>query len=213
MVDLPPKLLLEQLFYRIESVPQWNPTLTECKTVQPIDSHTDISYQVCAEAAKGVVSTRDFVNLRYWQEVEEGVYFAAGVSTKHPAMPPQPKRIRCVTDGVPLIDLADCCLPRGENGPGGWAMRSITGDPRRCLFEWLLDTDLKGWIPQSIIDAALSGAQFEYIEHLRKYATRLHEDGIVEEHLRRQSLLRPSANSSLLNQGAAVDGSNGSNDA
>ena len=40
------RLLLEELFYRIESVPSWNPTLVECKTIQPIDEHTDISYQV-----------------------------------------------------------------------------------------------------------------------------------------------------------------------
>ena len=40
------RLLLEELFYGIESVPTWNPTLTECKTVQPIDEFTDISYQV-----------------------------------------------------------------------------------------------------------------------------------------------------------------------
>ena len=39
-------MLLEELFFRIESVPSWNPTLVECKTIQPIDEHTDISYQV-----------------------------------------------------------------------------------------------------------------------------------------------------------------------
>ena len=40
---------MEELFYRIESVPSWNPTLVECKTIQPIDEHTDISYQVMIE--------------------------------------------------------------------------------------------------------------------------------------------------------------------
>ena len=40
------RLLLEELFYGIESVPSWNPTLVECRTIQPIDEHTDISYQV-----------------------------------------------------------------------------------------------------------------------------------------------------------------------
>ena len=60
---------------------------------QPIDSHTDISYQVAAEAAGGVVSTRDFVNLRYWSVIDD-VFFSAGVSVTHSAMPPQPKRVR-----------------------------------------------------------------------------------------------------------------------
>ena len=45
-MNISPKLLLEELFYGIESVPSWNPTLVECRTIQPIDEHTDISYQV-----------------------------------------------------------------------------------------------------------------------------------------------------------------------
>jgi hypothetical protein len=158
LVPISPRLLLEELFFRIDNVPSWNPTLTDCKNIQPIDEHTDISYQVCAEAAGGVVATRDFVNLRHW-DVIDGVFVSAGASIKHPAMPPQPKKIR------------------GENGPGCWAMRPVAGDPHQCVFEWLLDTDLKGWIPQSIIDKALSGAQFEYIENIRRRARSLRDEG------------------------------------
>merc|ERR550534_1007669 len=51
-----------------------------------------------------------------------------------------------------------------------WAMRPVEGHPDRCLFQWLLDTDIKGWIPQSIIDKALSGTQFEYIANIRARA-------------------------------------------
>ena len=160
---------MEELFYRIEQVPSWNPTLVDCRLIQPIDEHTDISYQVCAEAGGGAVSTRDFVNLRHWAVVD-GVYISAGGSIKHPAMPAQPKKVR------------------GENGPGCWAMRPVDGQPNKCLFQWLLDTDLKvqnmftvicfilfsqGWIPQYIIDKALSGAQFDYIAHIRARAAQL----------------------------------------
>ena len=123
-MDISPRQLLEELFYKIEQVPAWNPTLTDCRLIQPIDEHTDISYQVCAEAGGGAVSTRDFVNLRHWAVVD-GVYISAGGSIKHPAMPPQPKKVR------------------GENGPGCWAMRPVESDPHKCLFQWLLDTDLK----------------------------------------------------------------------
>eukprot|EP00092_Neocalanus_flemingeri_P085541 GFUD01107644.1.p1 GENE.GFUD01107644.1~~GFUD01107644.1.p1 ORF type:complete len:594 (+),score=194.46 GFUD01107644.1:46-1827(+) len=158
-VNISPRQLLEELFYKIEQAPTWNPTLVDCRTIQPIDEHTDISYQVCAEAGGGVVSTRDFVNLRHWAVVE-GVYVSAGGSITHPAMPPQHKKVR------------------GENGPGCFAMRPVEGDPDMCLFQWLLDTDLKGWIPQSIIDKALSGAQFDYIAHIRTRAASLATEGL-----------------------------------
>ena len=45
-VEMAPKLLLEELFFKMEQVPSWNPTLVESKIIQPIDQFTDISYQV-----------------------------------------------------------------------------------------------------------------------------------------------------------------------
>jgi len=153
-VDIAPGLLLEDLFYKGDLIPSWNPTLAESKTVQPIDEHTDISYQVCAEAGGGAVSVRDFVNIRHWAMVD-GVYVSAGKSVKHPAMPPQKQKVR------------------GENGPGCFAMRAAGPNGDKCLFQWLLDTDLKGWIPQAIIDKALTGAQLDYIANVRRRAVSL----------------------------------------
>ena len=45
-VEMSPKQLLEELFYKLEEVPRWNPTLTDSRIIQPIDEFTDISYQV-----------------------------------------------------------------------------------------------------------------------------------------------------------------------
>ena len=50
-VDMAPRLLLEELFYKMEQVPAWNPTLVECRVIQPIDQYTDISYQVTQDPA------------------------------------------------------------------------------------------------------------------------------------------------------------------
>ena len=60
---------------------------------QSLNRNTDITYQVCAEGGGGAVSTRDFVYLRHW-ELIDGVYVSAMTSTKHPAVPPHPKRVR-----------------------------------------------------------------------------------------------------------------------
>jgi len=154
-VNLSPRRLLEDMFYGLETLPNWNPTVTECRIIQPIDEHTDVSYQVAAEAAGGVVSVRDFVNLRHWSVLEDGVIVSAFGSVSHPAMPPQPKRVR------------------GENGAGCYAFKPCESDPNTCLFQWLLDVDLKGWIPQSVIDASLCSAQLQFLGHLRRRVTEL----------------------------------------
>ena len=45
---------------------------------------------------------RDFVNLRHWALVD-GVFVSAGVSVQHPAMPPQPKKIRYYISRISVV--------------------------------------------------------------------------------------------------------------
>lgn len=71
-IHYPAKKLLQELYYKIEEVPRWNPTLLESKIIRKIDSHTDISYQATIGGGGGVVKCRDFVNLRCWQLCREG---------------------------------------------------------------------------------------------------------------------------------------------
>lgn len=71
-IHYPAKKLLQELYYKIEDVPTWNPTLLESKIIRKIDSHTDISYQATIGGGGGVVKCRDFVNLRCWQLCRDG---------------------------------------------------------------------------------------------------------------------------------------------
>nr|XP_029730374.1 steroidogenic acute regulatory protein-like isoform X1 [Aedes albopictus] len=71
-IHYPAKKLLQELYYKIEDVPKWNPTLLESKIIRKIDSHTDISYQATIGGGGGVVKCRDFVNLRCWQLCRDG---------------------------------------------------------------------------------------------------------------------------------------------
>ncbi|XP_033153080.1 steroidogenic acute regulatory protein-like isoform X2 [Drosophila mauritiana] len=63
-IKYPAKALMEDLFYRIEDCPKWNPALLESKIVRKINSYTDITYQVSVGGGGGMVKSRDFVNLR-----------------------------------------------------------------------------------------------------------------------------------------------------
>ncbi|XP_017866449.1 PREDICTED: stAR-related lipid transfer protein 3 [Drosophila arizonae] len=68
----PAKALMEELFYRIEDVTKWNPTLLESRIVRKINSYTDISYQVSVGGGGGMVKSRDFVNLRSCRLIYNG---------------------------------------------------------------------------------------------------------------------------------------------
>lgn len=71
-MHFPAKQLLLKLFYDVEKIPKWNPTIRESKILKKIDKHTDITYQVSAPGPGGLVASRDFVNLRCWKMIKNG---------------------------------------------------------------------------------------------------------------------------------------------
>ena len=71
---------------------------------------------------------------------------------------------------------------------------SPSGDPGQTLFQWLLDTDLKGWIPRNIIESALTGTCFDYMKYLRAYADVLRETGKIETFYLKQAELEKEEN-------------------
>lgn len=71
-MNLPAKELFRKLYFGIDQMPSWNPTVIEAKIIKKIDDHTDITYSVSAPGGGGLVDSRDFVNLRTWQLIKNG---------------------------------------------------------------------------------------------------------------------------------------------
>lgn len=64
------------------------------QALQQIDENTQITYNISAEAAGGLVSARDFINMRQWLKLENGRYISYGVGCTHADMPVQKKYVR-----------------------------------------------------------------------------------------------------------------------
>lgn len=56
-------------------------------------------------------------------------------------------------------------------------MRPLNDNADACTFEFLLNTDLKGWIPQTVVDAALISVLFEYSASLKEHCQTLNTFG------------------------------------
>ncbi|KAI0214187.1 StAR-related lipid transfer protein 3 [Lamellibrachia satsuma] len=152
-LDSSPQEVFDELILNADATPTWNPTVLECKTIEVLDDHTDVAYNLAADAVGGLVSSRDFVNLRYWQ-VRNDVILSSCVAVTHSDMPPT-KHVRA------------------ENKPGGLAFKPVPGAPDRCLFIWIINTDLKGWLPQYAVDQALAGTLLEFLRHLKQRMAQL----------------------------------------
>eukprot|EP00058_Branchiostoma_floridae_P027453 XP_002612944.1 hypothetical protein BRAFLDRAFT_213400 [Branchiostoma floridae] len=150
IMDISAEALRSDVFDKVEEAISWNATQEECKILRVIDCQTKITYDKSTEALGGAVASRDFVNVRHIQK--KGKYhISAGKTTTHPAAPPRKDTIR------------------GENKPGCYAMMTLDNEPNKCLFIWIVNVDLKGWIPQYLIDQAMAGKILDFLSSLRKH--------------------------------------------
>jgi hypothetical protein len=160
VVDAPPEEVFEVLVPGVNEWPVWNPTILDCKMVQVLNENTDIAYSVGAEAVGGLVSSRDFVNLRHWK-CRDGAMMSSACAVTHPDMPPTRKHVRA------------------ENKPACYLFKPVPGHPNKCQFTCLLSTELKGWMPQFLVDQALSGVLMDYLKHLKLYLDDRRQKGLT----------------------------------
>ncbi|XP_033220210.1 steroidogenic acute regulatory protein-like [Belonocnema kinseyi] len=154
-VNVSARMLSDNLFENVEATSNWNTQLTECKKINEIDENTDIVYQATPSFGNGIVTARDFVILRHRGNF--GPYFVScGMSIPFAEYPSRKNYIR----GDTLLGcFAAVDLPEVE-GDG-------------CRFTWILNTDLKLWMPQKIIDNVSVTALAEFMELLRNHARNL----------------------------------------
>ncbi|XP_008843530.1 stAR-related lipid transfer protein 3 isoform X1 [Nannospalax galili] len=145
----PAELVYQEVILQPEKMVLWNKTVTACQILQRVEDSTLISYDVSSGAAGGVVSPRDFVNVRRIERRRDR-YLSSGIATTHNTKPPTHKYVR------------------GENGPGGFIVLKSASNPRVCTFIWILNTDLKGRLPRYLIHQSLAATMFEFAFHLRQ---------------------------------------------
>ncbi|CAF4295014.1 unnamed protein product [Rotaria socialis] len=144
--------IAEILFERQEDMSKWSPTVNECRILQVLNHNLYISYQLTNEQAQGIIAKRDFVNLSTRRFIDDVAILAAQACV-YPQMPPK-----------------DNCV-RGVNGPTAYIIEN--NDNTTCRFTWLLNVDLKGWLPQYLINSSLATVQLTLAEALRNYLIKL----------------------------------------
>lgn len=173
-VECPPKFLYDEFKDNITRLPDWNPTILKSELIKEIGPGMDLSYQVTAGGGRGIIAPRDFVILRCsaalsadGKIVDENpqAYISSGVSVNVPGYPPHRD------------------LVRGQNKVGCWYLkpRSVQTQGGKIethtTFQWLMCCDLKGKIPQFVLDAAFSTVMLDYIVHVRKFISEAKAQG------------------------------------
>ncbi|XP_075214235.1 stAR-related lipid transfer protein 3-like isoform X2 [Lycorma delicatula] len=153
-LDLSTEGLMTLLYDDFENQKEWNTSVIESKVIKTLDTHTDIAYTVSTK--RGPVKSRDFVVLRHRAAVGTS-FVIASVSIETPLVPEDKQYVRA------------------ENGPGCFVISPLLGHGSNCELRWLINTDIKGWIPQRIIDAAFTSCIDTYILDVRKVVKQIKE--------------------------------------
>ncbi|UMM23558.1 hypothetical protein L5515_004221 [Caenorhabditis briggsae] len=119
---------------------KWNTQVIEGKMIAHLDSATDLYYSVSAPAMRGYISSRDFLDLRYFVSVESNL---------------------CPNNGNPKI-------VRGHNFPS--MIRTLKGEDGVTMFEWLMKTDLKGGLPKRLVNSGMINYFSEHVKRMNEFA-------------------------------------------
>ncbi|KAH8023513.1 hypothetical protein HPB51_014762 [Rhipicephalus microplus] len=175
-----PEIILDILFNKLEEQVLWNPSVKEARVIESIDSQTDIVY-ILSDGAKGVVSCRDFVNLRMWQKRGES-YLLCAIGAEHAKQPPKKTIVSTRKNGgmheVPTLPpvvqwlrytATDPQVAGPNPGFGGCIFNGGENAVGLCAQTWVRVKEPQGWLPQYIIDKAMAKSMFEYADALKAH--------------------------------------------
>nr|XP_055032050.1 steroidogenic acute regulatory protein, mitochondrial [Misgurnus anguillicaudatus] len=151
-LDASPDELYEILFLRVEEMHRWNPSIRSIKVLKQVGKNTMVTHEVSAETAGNLIGQRDFLSVRHSSRSESRVYLG-GAATRFESLPPQQGFVRA------------------EDGPTCIILHKLHHQPGKSRFIWLLNMDVKGWLPKSLVNKALPRAQLDFTKHLRHRLT------------------------------------------
>ncbi|TDH65838.1 hypothetical protein CCR75_009602 [Bremia lactucae] len=150
-ISLSPDELFDELYTNLETSNVWNVTAAESNVICKLDETTDLVHLISAPALGGVISSRDFVNTRTWRRQDGGGYVIANSYAGKSILKPQKG------------------ITRGENGPTGWVILPHPTSPFKSRLIWILNMDIKGYFPSSVIRKGSIGEVSCFVRNLRRY--------------------------------------------
>ncbi|XP_005919643.1 steroidogenic acute regulatory protein, mitochondrial [Haplochromis burtoni] len=137
------------LFVRVEEIHRWNPSIQQIKVLKRIGLQTIVIHEVSTGTAGNVIGKRDFLSVRHTCKQRSSVYIG-GAAVQLESLPPQAGFVRA------------------EHGPTCIIIQALDEDSTKSRFTWLLNMDVKGWLPKSIVNQALPRVQLDFTRHLRR---------------------------------------------
>lgn len=128
------ELLANEVINNCNHCAEWNHSVSNCRLLQRVDAQCEVRYLRTGPFLGGVLSPRDFINLRL--HGRKGLmFFSSVVSMEHPDDPRDPKIVRAI------------------NRPTIITLRPCVQHPGHCVVEWLMNFDCRvGMAPRRMVE-------------------------------------------------------------
>ncbi|CAN9509152.1 unnamed protein product [Ophioblennius macclurei] len=150
VVEASVEKLYEVLFVRVEEMHRWNPSIQQIKVLKHVGPETIVTHEISAETAGNLIGQRDFLSVRHSCRHKSGIYLG-GAAIELESFPPQAGFVRA------------------KDGPTCIIIQALDENTAKTRFTWLLNMDVKGWLPKSIVNQALPRAQLDFTRYLRRH--------------------------------------------
>ncbi|XP_038169507.1 stAR-related lipid transfer protein 5 [Arvicola amphibius] len=135
---------------------KWDDNVTSFEVVQSITDMLCVSRTSTPSAAMKLISPRDFVDLVLVKRYEDGTISSNATHVEHPSCPPKPGFVR------------------GFNHPCGCFCEPLPGEPNKTKLVTFFQTDLSGYLPQSVVDSFFPRSMAEFYPNLQKAVRKYH---------------------------------------
>nr|XP_048291224.1 stAR-related lipid transfer protein 5 [Myodes glareolus] len=135
---------------------KWDDNVTSFEIVQSITDMLCVSRTSTPSAAMKLISPRDFVDLVLVKKYEDGTISSNATHVEHPSCPPKPGFVR------------------GFNHPCGCFCEPLPGEPNKTKLVTFFQTDLSGYLPQSVVDSFFPRSMAEFYPNLQKAVRKFH---------------------------------------
>ena len=155
----------EKLFYLLYHAPTneaWNADFNQFKSKLRLTPHADVTYTKTEKI--GPISPRDLVQLRKWKRYRGG-FVCAQISIEWAKIPATSAAVRAHS-------------PAGS----GYAIFPVAKNKCKCYNMML--SDIKGWLPRSLVNLTVAGALFKFYDvglpgAIRSHGNRKTEDDVA----------------------------------
>jgi hypothetical protein len=130
------------------------------------ENAVELLYCCTPTTAAGLVAARDFLNVRVWER-------------RSATASPMPNALVSAGAGVRFLPHETPVTPpltgvvHGEGGIAGYIAEPAEGGG--CTLTWVLNSDIKGWVPKKLVDSEIANAMLALVRSLRGEVRRQRE--------------------------------------